>query len=446
MDAFVDTLIRLLTDWGYPGLFVSALLAGSIVPFSSELVMVALVQLGLSPVGCIIAATLGNTVGGMTCYYIGRMGKMEWIERYLRVRHDKSERTQRFLQGKGSLMGFFAFLPFVGEAIAIALGLMRSNVWLTTLSMFVGKLLRYAVMLLAMEGVISSATGKSAGTPAAADSDQSLPLITVSIEPLRYFTEALAGNRFSVTSMVPKGSVPESYDPTPRQLIALSRSRAYLTAGHLPFEQAWMQRFRDNAPGLLLFDTSAGIPLLDNAPHSHADGDTRHRHAVDPHTWSSTVNARYIVDNIARALAALDTLHRTEYFHRRDSLQQQIAALDTLIRQRLGQPDTPRAFMIYHPALTYFARDYGLKQIPIEADGKEPSPTRMKWMIETCRKEGVRVILVQPEFDRKNAAAIARETGAGIVPVNPLAYDWAAEMLHTADALSSDKQTDSHEQ
>lgn len=157
MDAFIDALVQILIDWGYPGLFVSALLAGSIVPFSSELVMVALVKVGLSPVMCVLAATLGNTVGGMTCYYMGRLGKTDWIEKYFKVKKEKIDKTQRFLQGKGALMAFFAFLPFVGEVIAIALGFMRSNVYLTTASMFVGKLVRYIVMLLALQGIISLA-------------------------------------------------------------------------------------------------------------------------------------------------------------------------------------------------------------------------------------------------------------------------------------------------
>ena len=155
MDAFIDSTIQLLIEWGLPGLFISALLAGSIVPFSSELVLVALVKLGLPPTACILAATLGNTAGGMTCYYMGRLGKISWIEKYFKVKKEKVDKMQAFLQGKGALMAFFAFLPFVGEAIAIALGFMRSNVWLTTSSMFAGKLVRYILMLLALQGVIS---------------------------------------------------------------------------------------------------------------------------------------------------------------------------------------------------------------------------------------------------------------------------------------------------
>ena len=99
MDAFVDTLVQLLIDWGYVGLFISALLAGSIIPVSSEIVMVALVKVGLSPALCVLSATLGNTLGGMTCYYMGRLGRIDWIEKYFKVKREKIERMQHFLQG-----------------------------------------------------------------------------------------------------------------------------------------------------------------------------------------------------------------------------------------------------------------------------------------------------------------------------------------------------------
>ena len=155
MDAFINSVIQLLIDWGIPGLFLSALLAGSIVPFSSELVLVALVEVGLSPVTCVLAAALGNTLGGMTCYYMGHLGKVDWIEKYFKVKKEKVDRMEAFLQGKGALMAFFAFLPFVGEVIAIALGFMRSNIWLTTISMFAGKLIRYILRLLALKGIIN---------------------------------------------------------------------------------------------------------------------------------------------------------------------------------------------------------------------------------------------------------------------------------------------------
>ena len=159
MDAFIDSTIQLLIEWGLPGLFISALLAGSIVPFSSELVLVALVKLGLPPTACILAATLGNTAGGMTCYYMGRLGKISWIEKYFKVKKEKIDKMVTFLQGKGALMAFFAFLPAIGEVVAIALGFMRSNTWLTVTSMFIGKLLRYILLLYVLENAWNIVAG-----------------------------------------------------------------------------------------------------------------------------------------------------------------------------------------------------------------------------------------------------------------------------------------------
>ena len=147
----IDTLVQWLIDWGYPGLFLSAILAGSLIPFSSEIVLLTLVKLGLNPTICLILATLGNTLGGMTCYGMGWAGRTDWIERYLHVKQEKVDKMQLFLQGKGAMMAFFAFLPFVGGVLAVALGFMRSNIPLTTFSMMIGKLLRYIVLLWVMQ-------------------------------------------------------------------------------------------------------------------------------------------------------------------------------------------------------------------------------------------------------------------------------------------------------
>ena len=150
----MESLSQILADWGYWGLFLSAFVAGSIVPFSSEAVIVVLVRLGLDPALCLLAAAAGNTAGGMTCYWIGTLGKSEWITR-LGVSEKQLARARRFLAGRGALMAFFAFLPTIGEAIAIVLGLMRSNVWLTGGSMLAGKALRYIVVLATFEGAAS---------------------------------------------------------------------------------------------------------------------------------------------------------------------------------------------------------------------------------------------------------------------------------------------------
>ena len=267
------------------------------------------------------------------------------------------------------------------------------------------------------------------------------PIITVSIEPLRYFTEAIAGDHFNVVSMVPKGSSPETYDPTPTQLMSLSQSTAYLRIGFIGFEQMWMDRLTDNAPHLQVFDTSHGIDLiLQEGLHEepYADKPYHIHSGPEPHVWNSPANARIIAANVFKALCILDHPHRDEYLTRYDSLCTIIDRTDSLCREILAQPEADHAFMIYHPALSYFARDYDLLQLPIEAGGKEPSPAHLKELVELCKEEDIHVIFVQPEFDRRNAELIARQTGTRVADINPLAYDWEAEMLRTAKELAKE--------
>ena len=257
------------------------------------------------------------------------------------------------------------------------------------------------------------------------------PILTVTLEPLRYFTEAIAGGHYEVVSMVPKGSSPENYDPTPQQLVALSRSQAYFRIGYIGFEQAWMKKMQANAPEMKVFDTSRGVDFIRGEGHWH--GDHFHEGGVEPHIWNSTRNAIIIAENIYEALCELDAIHQEEYKNRLDSLKETIAQTDANVSAFLENADS--TFLIYHPALSYFARDYGLKQISIEENGKEPSPAQLKALIETCRKEKAHVIFVQQEFDQRNAQLIADELDVNVVPINPLSYDWDEEMVRVAQAL-----------
>ena len=135
-----------LTAYGYIGLFIAAFLAATVLPFSAELVFSGLLYNDPSNVWLyIVAATLGNWLGGMACYFLGRLGKTEWITRYLHVPADKVERWQHKIQGKAALATFFSFLPIVGDFIAIAAGYLRANIWLTTASIFIGKFLRFVL-------------------------------------------------------------------------------------------------------------------------------------------------------------------------------------------------------------------------------------------------------------------------------------------------------------
>lgn len=150
----MDAFIQFMTDWGYWGMFLSAFLAGTILPFSSEAVLLACVGLGLDPVWSTLATTAGNALGGVTCYWIGHLGKMEWIEKYFKVNQKQLDKAARFIHGKGAWMALFSFLPVIGDAILIALGLMRANVWIVSISMTIGKLGRYAVLVATTLGLL----------------------------------------------------------------------------------------------------------------------------------------------------------------------------------------------------------------------------------------------------------------------------------------------------
>ena len=139
--------ISSLSEWGYVGLFISAFLAGSLLPLSSEAVLGILLVADFNPHTCLFTATAGNWLGGVTCFYIGYLGKMEWIEKYLRIKPEKLKKMQQRLQKEGSLIAFFTFLPGIGDLIIVGLGLMRANILIVNISMFAGKFLRYYLLI-----------------------------------------------------------------------------------------------------------------------------------------------------------------------------------------------------------------------------------------------------------------------------------------------------------
>lgn len=142
LDGFVE--------YGYIGLFLASFLAATILPFGSEVVFAGLIAMGMNAWGCVIVASVGNWLGGMTNYFLGRLGKVEWIEKYLKVKREKIDKMQHWLEGKGAVMAFFSFMPVVGDIIALALGFMRANVYIVNVAMFLGKFVRYVIIMYTM--------------------------------------------------------------------------------------------------------------------------------------------------------------------------------------------------------------------------------------------------------------------------------------------------------
>lgn len=247
--------------------------------------------------------------------------------------------------------------------------------------------------------------------------------ITVTIEPLRYFTEQIAGDRFAVNTMVPQGGNPETYEPTTKQMVKLAESDLYIKVGNIGFERTWMKKLSQNAPHTIIIDSSEGIEL---APSSHG--------VTDPHTWMSTNNAKQIARNIYQALVSINERDSTSYRRNYEALIDTIETTDMRLREQLTR-DKSQAFLIDHPALTYFARDYELLQIPVEEEGREPSAAQLKKTIQLAKDKKVKVMFVQKQFETRSTKIVSQEVGAKTIAINPLSHNWSEEMVSIAKKL-----------
>lgn len=263
--------------------------------------------------------------------------------------------------------------------------------------------------------------------------------VTVTIEPQRFFAEKIAGDKFKINCVVPSGQSPETYDPTPKQMVEIGKSNAYLRIGYIGFEHVWMQKIQENNPELKIFDVSKGMKFLtaeEEEEHSHGEGEHHfHPEGIDPHIWSSIEGAKVIAWNTLNAFIQLDKENTEFYWKNYNALVAEIEQTEVTIKQLLD-PLTARTFIIYHPALTYFAEEFNLTQLCIEMDGKEPSPAQLKQLVETAKANQTKVVFIQQEFDKKNAELIAKETGCRLAVINPLDFHWNKELIRIAKELS----------
>lgn len=266
-------------------------------------------------------------------------------------------------------------------------------------------------------------------------SEEKQPSVLVSILPYKYFTDHIAGDLVKTDVLIPPGTTPHVYDPTPRQMAEIGNMDIYFYNGNLAFEKSWIGKMKSNYPDLEMINLSKGIQLI--GEHAH-DGNT---HGNDPHTWLSARNGKIIARDIFNALAKTYPQHKAIFQKNYQLLLNKINKLDSEIQKELSGIKS-RKFMIFHPSLSYFARDYDLEQIPIEFEGKEPSPSRLRESIDLAKKEGLKTILIQKEFDEENAEIIGREIGGHVVQIDPLAEDWADNLLDIAKKIRQSSQTD----
>ena len=252
--------------------------------------------------------------------------------------------------------------------------------------------------------------------------------VIVSILPQAEFVERVGGDRVAVTVMLPPGAGPPTYDPKPSQLKAVENAHLYVQIGaDFICETAWMDKIRALNPHLTIARSDEGIDLLHG--HSHHG----HPEATDPHIWLSPQCAKIIVANICRALSDIDPDHAAFYVRNRDAYSAELDSLHAFITQTLGGP---RAFMIYHPAWAYFARDYNLEQIAIENEGKDPTPRGIAHLIRKARSLGLTTVFASPQYNTKSAEVIARELGGRVVLISPLERDYIKNMRRVARAIA----------
>ncbi len=260
--------------------------------------------------------------------------------------------------------------------------------------------------------------------------------VVVSIMPLAEFAEKVGRDKASVSVMVPPGASPHTYEPTPAQLVKVSKAKLYVKVGSpIEFELAWLDKILSANKDMVVSDASYGIELM-NMAHKHHHEQNEHSHTGDdPHIWLSPKNAKIMVENIYNGFISVDPDNKEYYAENKKSYLEDLDSLDLEIEQLLADK-IKRRFMVYHPAWAYLARDYNLKQISVEEEGKEPTARGIQFHIEQARKQNIKVIFASPQFNTEGVEVIAREIKGQVVLIDPLEKDYITNMKKIARVLS----------
>lgn len=253
--------------------------------------------------------------------------------------------------------------------------------------------------------------------------------VFASVVPIQTFIAKIGGEHVDARVMVRPGFSPQTYDPTPRQIGALAGAVLYVRTG-VPFEHSWMKRIRSANPAMQVLDVRKDLALLEMERHAHAEHHPeshepagQHSQEQDPHVWTSPLIVAHMAGRIRDKLSELDPEHAADFARNHDELVAELNALDADLHQLLD-PLQNRKFMVFHPAWGYFADRYGLTQVSIEHEGKEPGARGLAALIEQAKQEGVKVIFVQPQFDKRQANQVAKAIGGAVIAVDPLAANY----------------------
>ena len=266
--------------------------------------------------------------------------------------------------------------------------------------------------------------------------------IFVSIPPQKWLSQKIGDSLVETHVLVAKGQDPHSYEPTPRQLIELSRAELFFSIG-MSFEERLLNKISHTAAAIKFVDLSRHvhkIPMTgqQDKDHSRDEGhDADHGHSgLDPHIWLSPLNLKIMARTMAEAMILADPTNKAGY---EANLNRTVSDLDRLHEKIQGQlaPFHGGTFYVFHPAFGYFAREYNLHQKAVEVEGKSPTPKQLSHLIQSARKEKILTIFVQPQFDEKSASAVAKAIGGKVVPLSPLAEDVTGNLEIMANAIEA---------
>ncbi len=258
--------------------------------------------------------------------------------------------------------------------------------------------------------------------------------VFVSVIPQETFVSRIGAEHVRVTALVQPGQNPHAYEPTARQMTALADADLYVRIG-VAFEDAWMPRLMAANQRMRVLDARAGIELRADDPDHHHDHAHDGQDAIDPHIWTSPRRVKMMGAAIRDALSEIAPEHAGDFDANFERFAAELDALDASIRERLSGLEN-RRFMVYHPAWGYFAEDYGLEQVAIERAGKEPGARALAALIDQARREGIRVIFAEPQFNTASAEQVAQEIGGQCVVIDPLAADYFTTLRQAADLIA----------
>ena len=265
--------------------------------------------------------------------------------------------------------------------------------------------------------------------------------VFVSIAPQRYFVQQIGKDLVSVQVLVEPGADPHTYEPKPQQMVALSKAALYFAIG-IELETAKLDKITAINPRMQVVHTDHGIlklPMDAQARHhveNEPEQDHQHRGSLDPHIWLSPPLVMMQARSILMALQKVDPAHRTDYEINYRAFILELVDLDAHLRAAFAGLNGS-SFMVLHPSWGTFAHTYGLRQVPIQVEGKSPKPAQLKELIEQARSNQIKVVFVQPQFSSKNAAQISKAIGGRVVVVDPLAQDWATNLRRAAEEFKN---------